>query len=72
MLSKGGKIEYFCPYCDDTDIVPRKELGDSFALIIDPWLLKFNSGWCRTCKQGFPWARRIKISLKRGKKDGNR
>lgn len=67
MLSKGGKIEYSCPQCGSSDIRHRQQIGDLFTTIIHPWLTTFNSAWCHDCDEIFPWAARIKHSLRKRK-----
>lgn len=65
MLSKGGKIKYTCPYCDSEEIKHRRDIGDVFGAILDPYIIKFNSGWCYDCRQVFCWSARNKVSLKK-------
>lgn len=52
MLSRGGKIEYKCPNCDDGDIVKIIQYGQI-------------SGLCHNCRSWWPWRQRVRYSLKK-------
>lgn len=74
MLSKGGQIEYSCPYCTDTDIT-HEHIPKSFAALLPETDIRWNNEWCQTsnyghcnaCDMWFGWTYRHKKSLKTGK-----
>ena len=54
MLSRGGKVEWHCPFCDTTDIkLARRDM------------LGRNIGLCgnKECNSWWPWSMRIKRSI---------
>lgn len=79
MLSKGGKIEWSCPYCKSTDI-RYGHVRPVMAALMRPvageftdkeWeegiRLEDDHGECDNCGHWFWWNERIKTSLKSGK-----
>jgi len=78
MLSKGGKIEYKCPFCHYTGI-ERVYVNPTWAVLLregEHWTDKewdeyvrmdSNHGECSGCNSWFPWSDREKHSLKKRK-----
>ena len=59
MLSPGGKVEWFCPHCGGGRLVQfRNGRGGLMKFTPDHY------GECLDCQTWWPWASRIKKSLK--------
>ena len=66
MLSKGGKIEYLCPFCNSTDIKYVYAKEEAWAILLEV-PVNFAHGQCNECDNWFYWTDRIKNSLKEKK-----